>query len=184
MIIGLGNPGKRYRFTRHNLGFMVVDRLGEELKVKFRRNIFLKAKLAKGRIAKESVILAKPLTFINLSGMSVRRMVDKFSLPYKDILVICDDMNLPLGKLRLRPKGSSGGHKGLASIINYLGSEDFPRLRIGIGEERKIEDKALFVLSNFSKNEEPFVNKALELAKECCKMWVYEGIERAMREFN
>jgi len=179
LIVGLGNPGIKFRETRHNLGFEVIDEVAKRLKMRFKRNLYSKAYIA----SKGEVILAKPYTFMNLSGFSVRRLKEKFDISLRDILVICDDLNLPLGKLRLRARGSSGGHKGLSSIITALNSEDFPRLRIGIGRNLE-EDFSSFVLSKFSKEEAPLVREAVNRASICAEEWLKEDIQKLMAKYN
>ncbi|MBN2120745.1 MAG: aminoacyl-tRNA hydrolase [Candidatus Omnitrophica bacterium] len=180
LIIGLGNPGTRYRNTRHNIGFMTLDGLAKMLKARFYKNIYLKADIAK----KEDLILVKPHTFMNLSGFTVRKTIDKFRLELSDFLVICDDLNLPLGKLRLRKSGSSGGHKGLSSIIESLQAEHFARLRIGIDRPPSEIDSSSFVLSKFLKEEQPCIKQSIENACQCALDWATRDIEKVMAEFN
>jgi len=179
LVIGLGNPGLKFKESRHNLGFMVVEELARKIKVSFKRNIYCKAYISLNK----EVILAKPYTFMNLSGFSVRRLKEKFDVSLRDILVICDDLNLPLGKLRLKLRGSSGGHKGLSSIIQALESEDFPRLRIGIGRPLE-EDFSSFVLSKFSQEELSIVKEAISKAVSCVQEWIYQDFQRLMAKYN
>jgi peptidyl-tRNA hydrolase, PTH1 family len=180
VIVGLGNPGIFYKRTRHNLGFLVLDRLAERFKLKFRKDPSLKA----WKTDSKEIVLAKPYVFMNLSGLSVRKIKDKFSLKFQDILVICDDLSLPLGKIRIRPKGSSGGHKGLGSVIECLQNQDFPRLRIGVGTPKADEDTSRFVLSRFSKDEIPEVKDSLLKSTECALAWIESDIQEVMAKFN
>jgi len=167
LIVGLGNPGKKYENTRHNAGWMVLDRLAVRLGISFSKEKF------KGRLAEISlddgrkVFLLKPLTFMNLSGESVGEFARFYKLKPQEILVVYDDLDLPLGKLRLRLKGSSGGHRGVLSIEQHLGSREFPRLRIGIGRPPTKEEVVNYVLSPFGKDELPILEEALEKAVDC-----------------
>ncbi len=180
VIVGLGNPGSSYKNTRHNLGFMVLDKLAKEYKAKFKKDSRLKGHKA----VVDNLLLVKPYVFMNLSGVTVRKIKDKFSLKFEDILVICDDLNLPLGKIRIKPKGSSGGHKGLGSIIESIQGQDFPRLRIGVGSPQINEDASSFVLSRFSKEELPEVKNSLVLSTECAIGWTKEDVQDVMAKFN
>jgi len=180
LIVGLGNPGIRYRLSRHNIGFRITDNLARLFNIRFRKNMLLKASIAK----RGDFILAKPNTFMNLSGFSVKRIVDKFYLTFKDLLVICDDMSLSLGKIRLRPKGSSGGHKGLSSVIEALGTQNFPRLRIGIGRPQEGAEASSFVLLRFSGTEEAAIKEAVSKASKCVLDWRKEDIEKVMSKYN
>lgn len=195
-VIGLGNPGLRYKFTRHNLGFLVVTHLAKAKKIQIKQRAF-NCLLGKGVIKNQQVLLGLPLTLMNLSGEAVAEIVKREKIKLIDLLVVCDDVNLPLGKIRLRPKGSPGGHKGLGSIIANLGSEDFPRLRIGLGQaEIKAEVSkphslgrgnaglSEYVLGNFNKRETRIVNVAIEEAAAAALVWIKEGITVAMNRFN
>ena len=160
---------------------MVVESVAKMFKVRFRRNVYCKAHLAK----RDEVVLSKPYTFMNLSGFSVRRILDSSSASYKDILVVCDDLNLSLGTIRLRAKGSPGGHKGLASIIESLHTQDFPRLRIGIGRPHDpADDASRFVLSGFLEGEVSIIEKAVHQARDCVVAWLREDIRKVMSKFN
>jgi len=181
IIIGLGNPGKEYANNRHNIGFKVIDCLARRLRVKVDKaacGCLLGEK--KGR----SLILAKPMTFMNASGGAVESVVDGYGPERKDILIICDDFNLALGKLRIRRGGSSGGHNGIESIINALSSERFPRMRIGIGMPQTDMDMADYVLEDFEKSEEEKVEKMIETACDAAGMFIYRGIVAAMDKYN
>jgi len=181
LVVGLGNPGKSYAFTRHNLGFRVVDYSAGQFNLKFKKSVKQQAYIAEGN----GFVFLKPYTFMNLSGRSVRKAADKFCLPFSSILVICDDLALPLGKIRIKPKGSSGGHKGLASIIDSLGTEDFARVRIGIFPQNGLEeDASSFVLGRFSAEEDEDIKQVVVRANECVLSWINEGITKTMAEFN
>jgi PTH1 family peptidyl-tRNA hydrolase len=182
LVVGLGNPGSKYEGTRHNVGFEVVDRLarggsGAAFSAKF------DGLLAEADIEFRRVLLLKPQTFMNLSGRSVRQAVQFYKIDLADVLVVCDDLSLPLGKLRLRRGGSDGGQKGLRDIAQQLGTEEYPRLRIGIGERGPI-DAADFVLTRFRAAERPIIDDALILATQAVAVWVAQGLEPAMNRFN
>lgn len=182
LIIGLGNPGRDYHGTRHNVGWDAIDLLAKRhhLNVKARRS---KAMVGEGMIGERKVILAKPLTFMNLSGQAVGGLVRRHRLEPSDILVICDDVHLPLGRLRIRAKGSAGGHKGLISIIHALGTEDFGRIRIGVGSPTK-GDMVDHVLSRFKRAERTIVKESIARAADAVEMILAEDIEPAMNKFN
>ncbi len=183
LVVGLGNPGSKYEGTRHNIGFDIVDRLstggsGARFTPKF------DGLLAEVEIDYRRVLLLKPQTFMNLSGRSVRQVVGFYKLdPAADLLAVCDDLSLPLGKLRLRAKGSDGGQKGLRDIAQQLGTTDYGRLRIGIGENGPI-DAADYVLTRFRPTERPIIDDALIAATQAVAVWVGQGIEAAMNRFN
>ncbi len=183
LVIGLGNPGPGYALTRHNLGFLVLDRIVEKRKGKFTEQ---KADyhLATLRIASAHVRFIKPMTFMNLSGRAVRAVMSTHEILPSEVLVISDDFALPFGKLRLRLAGSDGGHNGLASVVEYLGTEDFPRLRLGIGpipEQKSAED---FVLEKFSKEELDQLGNFLKLGVDCLESAFYDGLTLAMSKYN
>jgi peptidyl-tRNA hydrolase, PTH1 family len=182
VVVGLGNPGTKYQETRHNIGFELVDRLarGGSNSTFSRKFEGLAAEI---EIDYRRVMLLKPETFMNLSGRSVGQVVRFLKLPLTDVLVVCDDLSLPLGKLRLRTGGSDGGQKGLRDITNHLGSDQFPRLRIGIGD-REQADASDFVLSRFRHSERPIIDDALILASQAVAVWVTQGIDTAMNRFN
>jgi PTH1 family peptidyl-tRNA hydrolase len=186
VILGLGNPGLRYKFSRHNLGFLVVEKLAKNNSIEINQKA-LNCLLGKGRIEGQQAFLAKPLTFMNLSGEAVAQIVKRKKTKFEDLLIICDDVNLPLGKIRIRAKGTDGGHKGLRSIIEALGSKDFPRLRIGVGTPQVVAEKVAFtrhLLGRFNKKEIEIVNEAIERAVSCCEVWAKVGILAAMNRFN
>jgi peptidyl-tRNA hydrolase, PTH1 family len=183
VIVGLGNPGAEYEGTRHNVGFLVVAGLAEEFRVRLSagRGDFISGY---GRVAGQEAVLAMPLTYMNRSGLAVARLLDETDAPPSDLLVICDDVNLPLGQLRLRSSGSDGGHNGLASIISYLGTEAFPRLRLGVGMPAPERDMADYVLDRFLKDEEDTVSDMVARAKDAIRDVLREGIDRAMALHN
>ena len=177
LIIGLGNPGEKYEHTRHNMGFDVIDLLANYLKVSFTKKAF------QGIYVKDNdLILFKPETFMNLSGIAVREIMTFFKIDINDILVISDDMALPVGKIRLRESGSSGGHKGLQNIIDNLGSNQFKRLRVGIGEPKI--NTIDFVLSKPSKEESEKINNAIKIAVDAINEYLNKDFTSAMSKFN
>jgi len=181
LIVGLGNPGKTYFNNRHNVGFRCIDYFARlhRISIKERR---ARAKLGIGEVAETRVVLAKPRTFMNLSGQSVNRLVRHFGVPLEDLLVICDDLDLPLGKVRIRQRGGSAGHKGVESIIASLGSQDFPRIRVGIG--RPEGDEIAYVLSDFSAEERELVEEAISKVADAIYCFLAEGVEAAMNRYN
>lgn len=184
VLVGLGNPGPRYRNTRHNAGFMVIDALAERLGTRFGKEKYggLVAETVRGG---QTLMLLKPLTFMNLSGVSVAQATrNKIADFAADFLVVVDDVNLPLGRLRLRGGGSAGGHNGLKSLIEHLGTQEFARLRIGVGQTKPGDDLVDHVLSRFAPEEVPEVEKALARAADAVLCFVDEGLERAMNQFN
>ncbi len=183
VVVGLGNPGRQYLHSRHNVGFRCLDLVAQRHQVQLadrRRN----ATIGQGRIEDHPVVLAKPRTFMNRSGIAVRYLLDRFHGSVPQLLIVADDMDLPLGKLRLRPGGSSGGHLGLQSIIDELGSQDFPRLRIGIGRPGGATAPVAHVLGKFPSGEELLVVEAVERAAEALAVFLAEGIDTAMNRFN
>ncbi len=184
LIVGLGNPGMEYQFTPHNLGFLAVDRLAEKHGIRV-GNRNCKALTGRGRIGDVEVVLAKPETYMNLSGMSVREMVDELEIDARrDLIVIYDELALPWGTIRVRERGSAGGHNGVQSIIGALGTQEFLRIRIGIEPEFKLNDGASYVLSQLKKSQLPVVDQALEDVAEAVKIILSEGAAPAMNRFN
>jgi PTH1 family peptidyl-tRNA hydrolase len=184
LIVGLGNPGIEYQFTPHNLGFRVIDRLAYECGVEV-RNRQCHALTARTEIGGEQVLLAKPETFMNLSGMSVRELVAKHEVrPESDLIVIYDELDFPLGMTRIRQRGSSAGHNGMKSIIETLGTQEFLRVRLGIAPGRKITDGVKFVLTPFRKAQLKKVDEVLDNAAEAVKVILKEGPAAAMNRFN
>lgn len=184
IIVGLGNPRKEYDNTRHNIGFALIDTLADEYNIKM-TDVKHKALTGKGIINGQKVILAKPLTFMNLSGESVRPMVDYYKVdPETELIVISDDISLSPGAIRVRKKGSAGGHNGLKNIIQHLGTENFQRIRIGVGEKPKQFDLADYVLGHFPKEEMPLMKDGLTKAEEAIELIVNGKIDEAMNTFN
>lgn len=183
LVVGLGNPGPEYAEHRHNLGFRVVDALAGKHGLAFTR-LKGKVRVAEGEICGQNVILAKPQTFMNLSGKAVSRASRYFEVTPENILVVCDDLDLPLGRLRLRPEGGSGGHKGLRSIIDLLGTQSFARLRIGIDRPMGRMDPADYVLQPFAEDEEAILAEVVRQAVAAVECTVTAGIVAAMDRFN
>ncbi|MCD4813561.1 aminoacyl-tRNA hydrolase [bacterium] len=183
LIIGLGNPGRDYEKTRHNLGFMVVTELSRQLNIPLSHTT-MQAQWGRGRYENEPVILARPTTYMNLSGLAVAALSRYYKIPFEQILVVIDDMNLPVGAMRFRAQGSAGGHNGLKSIIEKTGSLDFHRLRIGINNPHQHMQVTDFVLGRFSPDEQKEMGPVLDRAVESLKCWLGQDIECAMREYN
>ncbi|MEZ0396392.1 MAG: aminoacyl-tRNA hydrolase [Anaerolineales bacterium] len=183
LIVGLGNPGREYRQTRHNVGFMLLDRLAVKLDVRFTR-LQAKALVADGWYQGRKILLAKPQTFMNLSGQAVQGLMRFYKLPLDHLLVAHDHLDLPFGVLRLRPDGGAGGQRGMESILERLGSDDFPRLRLGIGRPPGQMDPADYVLQDFSAAEQTVLSEMLNRAAEAVLTWVTDGLEAAMNRFN
>lgn len=183
LIVGLGNPGRDYRENRHNIGFMLIDRLSIRLDAKMTR-LQSKALVGSTRYNEAKVILAKPQTFMNLSGQSVQGLARFYKLPHSNLLIAHDDLDLPFGTIRLRPGGGAGGQKGIKSTIERLGTPDFPRLRLGIGRPPGRMDPAAYVLQNFPKGDEMLLSETLDRAADAAFKFIDEGIDEAMNEFN
>jgi peptidyl-tRNA hydrolase, PTH1 family len=182
MVVGLGNPGKEYVDTRHNIGFRVIDSLAEALKIDVRKKRF-SAYLGSGEFADKKLILLKPMRFMNCSGQVVATATGFYKLVLSNLLVVTDDMALPPGRIRVRMKGSAGGHNGLADVIEKLGTENISRLRIGIGQSD--EEMAYdYVLSKPTKAERPLLDEAITKARDVVLCWVEYGIKATMNEFN
>jgi PTH1 family peptidyl-tRNA hydrolase len=183
LTMGLGNPGEKYAFTRHNLGFRVLDLLGERLHISFQphEDLYL---IGLGSLDEVTIALVKPLTYMNESGRAASRLLEYYQMEPSRLLVICDDTNLPLGKIRLRRSGSEGGHRGLESIIVHLTSEEFPRLRMGIGPPPENQDMVAFVLADFEPEEEKLVAEMTMLAAEAAICFFQHGTEVTMNRFN
>ncbi len=184
LIVGLGNPGIEYQFTPHNIGFLAVDRIAEQCGVMV-ENRHCRALTARARIGKEEVLLAKPETYMNLSGLSVLELARKYEVdPQKDLLAVYDELDLPLGKIRIRERGSSAGHKGMESIIGALGTQEVPRMRLGIAPVHPVKDGSRYVLSQFRKSQLVALDEMLEKAAEAAAVIVNDGISVAMNRFN
>jgi len=184
LIVGLGNPGIEYQFTPHNLGFLAIDRIANNLGVEV-RNRQCRALTARAVIAGQPVILAKPETFMNLSGLSVQELVAEYQADVKsDLIVIYDELDLPLGSIRIRQRGSSAGHNGMESILSALGTDEFLRIRLGVAPDRKITDGVKFVLTPFRKAPLKVVDEVLDIAAEAVEVILKEGPAAAMNRFN
>ncbi len=183
MIVGLGNPGPAYRHTRHNFGFLALDELSDELNIQVKRLKF-KAMLGEGRFGDRRVILVKPMTFMNESGRAVAPLLRFFKLPHSNLLVIHDDLDLPLGTLRLRPSGGTSGQRGMASIIAQLGTQEFPRMRLGIGRPPGQMDPVDYVLKDFLPSEHELVKIVLQTAVEASQTFINEGLTTTMNKYN
>lgn len=184
LIVGLGNPGKEYAWTRHNLGFLVVRRLAEKFKIDFGLSSLKDGWTAEGRVGKMPFCLFLPRVYMNQSGIAVQEIIQKENRPLKNMLVVCDDINLPFGQLRLRPRGTDGGHNGLRSVIEHLGTEGFARLRLGVDPPQQSQDAADYVLEGFDKQQKRKLDDFINEAMECCLMWLDGGINKAMELFN
>jgi PTH1 family peptidyl-tRNA hydrolase len=184
LIVGLGNPGIEYQFTPHNLGFLAIDRIAGSLGVEV-RNRQCRALTARAVMGGETVLLAKPETFMNLSGVAVRELVEEYEAkPESDLIVIQDELDFPLGTLRIHTRRSSAGHNGIESIIGALGTQDFLRIRIGVAPERKVGDGAEYLLAPMKKKELAVVDGILDAAEDAVKVILKEGPAAAMNRFN
>lgn len=184
IIAGLGNPKKEYDNTRHNIGFAMIDALAEKYHISV-RDIKGRAMTGKGIINGQKALLVKPLTFMNLSGESIRSLVDYYKVDTaEELIVVSDDINLPAGQIRIRKKGSAGGHNGLKNIIAQLGSEDFQRIRIGVGGKPEDYDLVDYVLGHFSKEEKVLMREAVLRAVEAAELMLTGDTDKAMNEFN
>jgi len=183
LIVGLGNPGYEYHLTPHNLGFMAVDRLAESCQVEISRPEG-QALTAATRIEQVDALLAKPQTFMNLSGLAVARLLKKYELPAEDLIVLVDEVDLPLGSLRIRGRGSAGSHNGMKSIIGALGSDGFVRVRMGVGPDHPARDRASYVLGRFRKADMETVAEMLDRTAEAVRVILRDGLEEAMNRYN
>ena len=184
IIAGLGNPGRQYAHTRHNVGFDAIDVLAEKYNIKV-ENAKGRALTGSGRIEGQSVLLVKPLTYMNLSGESIRALTDFYKIDEtSQLIVIYDDISLPPGQLRIREKGSAGGHNGIKSIISHLGGQEFLRIKVGVGEKPAGWDLADYVLSRFAEDDRKKVEEALERAADVAVCLMTDGVEAAMNEYN
>jgi len=186
IVVGLGNPGLKYEFTRHNIGFRVVDSLAQTIEIEFKKVRSYYSLISRGMIDNHKLMLVKPQTFMNLSGRAVSKIVSYYKIPLQDLLIVYDDLNLELGQIKIRKKGSTGGHKGMESIMQYLHSEEIPRLRIGIGNPSVNFnfDCVSYVLSNFNDDEEDKIKETIKLSTEAIKTVIEDDFEKAMRKYN
>lgn len=183
MIVGLGNPGKQYEGTRHNIGFHVIDELSNRLNIPLNQSKF-NGMYGTGYIGTEKVMLLKPLTYMNLSGECIIPMMNYFDVEDEELVVIYDDLDLQAGKLRLRQKGSAGGHNGIKSIIQHLGTQEFNRIRIGVDRPKNGMKVPDYVLSNFTEDEKPEINLAVKKSADACEQWFTKSFLEVMNVFN
>jgi len=185
LIVGLGNPGKAYAHNRHNVGFRCLNYFARSHSIPFDRRQ-CRARISVGKVAGSKLLLAKPQIFVNISGEVVGCLVEKYDVPLGNLLVIYDDLDLPLGKVRIRQSGGSGGHKGMKSIISTLGSEDFPRIRVGIGRPAQDDEDAIvsYVLGDLTAQEEEVIRSAVTIVAEAIDCFLTQGIRAAMDKFN
>ncbi|MBR4345274.1 MAG: aminoacyl-tRNA hydrolase [Lachnospiraceae bacterium] len=182
-IIGLGNPGRDYAGTRHNIGFDTITALCDKYGLKLSEKKF-KGLCADGLIEGQRVILIQPQTFMNLSGECVRSVADFYKLNPDEILIICDDINLDVGRIRIRKKGSAGGHNGLKNIIAHLGTDEFPRIRVGVGEKIEGQDLVSHVLGRFGNDDEEIIRDVLKTARDAAAAWLTDGTDAIMNRYN
>lgn len=183
IIAGLGNPGSKYEETRHNVGFMALDVLAEKLGIKINK-IKFQGLIGEGRLGTERVVLLKPQTFMNNSGQSLRAIADFYKVSAEDIIVIVDDIDISFASLKIKKNGSAGTHNGLKSIVAHLGSKDFVRIKVGVGDKKTGEDLADFVLSRFGKEDRKHMDKAVEAAADAVEMMVLDSVDKAMNTYN
>jgi len=183
LIFGLGNPGREYAHTRHNVGFMVIDNLSKKYKIHLDVYKF-QALIGEGRIGNQSVILARPLTFVNEAGKSICQIKESYQIDPSEMIVISDDADLTLGRLRIAGKGGDGGHKGLRSIIQALKTEEIPRLRVGIGRPEGDMELRDYVLEEFAPQEREVIEEVIERASQAIEAIILQGIQKAMKEYN
>ncbi|WP_273125236.1 aminoacyl-tRNA hydrolase [Metabacillus sp. HB246100] len=183
LMVGLGNPGRQYEKTRHNVGFMVIDKLSDELSIPLDRQKF-NGIYGIGHVSGEKVILLKPLTYMNLSGECIRPLMDFYEINEEDLVVVYDDLDLPVGKIRLRTKGSAGGHNGIKSMIHHLGTQEFNRIKVGIDRPNngmKITD---YVLGQFTEEDQKGMTEAIDRSSQACQKWIAQSFLQVMNEFN
>ena len=183
LIVGLGNPGREYELTRHNIGFMAIDELAKRWNISLNEQKF-KGVFGAGFVNGEKVILLKPLTYMNLSGESIRPLMDYYKIDVDDFVVMYDDLDIPVGKLRLRMKGSAGGHNGVKSTISHLGTQEFQRIRMGIDRPKNGMKVVDYVLGRFTSEEIPDVNHSIEKAADACEEWLNKPFLQIMNTFN
>jgi PTH1 family peptidyl-tRNA hydrolase len=183
IVVGLGNPGQKYKHTRHNVGFDVLSIIAQRYGVG-RPKAKFNAEVAETIIKNQKTVLISPLTFMNLSGQSVRAALDFFKVPHEQLIIVCDDINLDVGRIRIRPSGSAGGQNGLKDIFQRSGTIDIPRLRLGVGRVPARWDAADFVLGKFDEQDRQLVNVGIERAADAIEVWIESGIQSAMNRFN
>ncbi len=184
LIVGLGNPGIEYQFTPHNMGFLAVDRIAEQAGVRV-TNRNCRSQTGRAVLEGQDVVLAKPETYMNLSGAAVRELVREYEVqPEQDLIVIYDELDLPFGNLRIRQRGSSAGHNGIASVIGALGTQEIMRIRLGVGPDHPVGDGARYVLSQFKKTQYPVLDQVLDSAADAVRVILKDGVQAAMNRFN
>jgi PTH1 family peptidyl-tRNA hydrolase len=184
LVVGLGNPGIEYQFTPHNLGYLTIDRIAQRCKVDVHSRR-CQAVTAKAKLAGHDVLLAKPETYMNLSGLSVRKLVEDLGIdPANDLIVVYDELDLPMGAIRVRPRGGTAGHNGLESIIGALGTEEFTRVRLGIAPDHAVRDGAKYVLAQFKKAQLEMIDEVLDRAADAVEAILKDGVAAAMNRFN
>ncbi|MED0962829.1 aminoacyl-tRNA hydrolase [Bacillus paramycoides] len=183
LIVGLGNPGREYELTRHNIGFMAIDELAKRWNISLNEQKF-KGLFGAGFVNGEKIILLKPLTYMNLSGESIRPLMDYYKIDVEDFIVMYDDLDIPVGKLRLRMKGSAGGHNGVKSTISHLGTQEFQRIRMGIDRPKNGMKVVDYVLGRFTSEEISGVNQSIEKAADACEEWLNKPFLQIMNTFN
>jgi peptidyl-tRNA hydrolase, PTH1 family len=183
LIIGLGNPGKRYRLTKHNVGFRVVDRFAEKKGIKLKRRLG-KVQVGEGRIGSERVVIAKPLTYMNRSGVVVRKLIKELGIALDHLVVVHDDLDLGCGRIKIKERGGHGGHKGVSSIIEQIGSSDFLRIKVGIDKPERPDEGADYVLSPFDNEQLPLIEESMEQASEALEAIIVSGKDKAMSMYN
>ncbi|WP_018924729.1 aminoacyl-tRNA hydrolase [Salsuginibacillus kocurii] len=184
LIVGLGNPGRKYKKTRHNVGFEALDAAAKQLGIKFKKAKLVKGSVAEYGIANEKVIFLKPKTFMNLSGEAVQPLADYYNIELENILVIYDDLDLSPGALRLRQSGGHGGHNGIKSLISHLGSKEFKRIRIGVGRPPEGVSVTSHVLGTFAPDEKKEVENTINTAAKACETWTNSDFQQVMNEYN
>jgi peptidyl-tRNA hydrolase, PTH1 family len=183
MIVGLGNPGPEYKDTRHNIGFRVIDLLSHELGIRLENKRF-QSRNTRAKLEGKDIIFLCPLTYMNLSGRSVRLFADYYKIDVENVLVIHDDLDLPVGRMKIARQGGAGGHKGVQSIIDHLGGTGFPRVRLGIGRPRYDESTEAFVLSTFYKDQTDLIEKMIRNGVDACRLIIKDGVDSAMNQIN
>jgi PTH1 family peptidyl-tRNA hydrolase len=181
IIVGLGNPGREYAATRHNVGFMVVNELARRAGAEGTKKRF-RSEIREGRLRDQKIVLVAPQTYMNLSGHAVREVINWYHAPLEDVLIVFDDMDIPFGQLRIRPSGTAGGHNGLKSIVEQLGTTGIPRLRVGIGRARTAARS--HVLSRFSAEEERALPDLIQSVSDAIELWIVDGMNQSMNEIN
>ncbi|MBN3041252.1 MAG: aminoacyl-tRNA hydrolase [Candidatus Omnitrophica bacterium] len=185
ILFGLGNPGKRYKNNRHNIGYMIVDKLAEDLRISFKKSLLLAASLVRSKVSGQEILLVKPMGFMNNSGLSVKKVLKKYRSRIDDILIIYDDADLSMGEVRLRKKGSAAGHNGMHSVIEALNTNQINRLRIGISKpESEKADLSGYVLSDFDSKDNELLQQVLETARSASLDWIKKGEEFVMQKYN